>query len=63
MTAKMLESFSEFLKNGSGWTLKRVIKLDINFGKNKPVKGSSKIPLSKKLTNKGALINMDNELG
>ena len=61
MVAKMLESFSEFLKNESGWTLKRIIKLDINFGRNKPVKGSSKILLPKKLANKGALINMDNE--
>ena len=42
-------------------TLKRVTKLDINIGKNKPVKGSLKIPLPKKLANKGALINMDNE--
>lgn len=39
MSAKMLEAFSAYLKNGSGCTLKRVLKLDITFSKNKPVKG------------------------
>ena len=61
MTAKMLESFLEFLKNGSGSTLKRVIKLDINFCKNKPVKGSSKILVPEVLRMKNTLINMENE--
>ena len=61
MIAKMLESFSEFLKNGSGWTLKKIVRLDINVGKNKPVKGSSYAPLPNALRNKGALINMKNK--
>ena len=60
MVAKMLESFSAFLKSGSGWTLRRIIKLDITPAKNRPVKDSSYIPLPKVIRNKGALINMEN---
>ena len=61
MVAKMLESFSAFLKSGSGWTLKRIIKLDITPTKNKPIKGSLKSPLPKELKRKNTLINMNNE--
>ena len=61
MVAKILESFSAFLKSGSGWTLKRIIKLDITPAKNKPIKGSLKSPLPKELRRKNTLINMNNE--
>ena len=61
MSAKMFEAFSTFKKNGSGWTLKRVIKLDITFSKNKPLKGSSYIPLPKGLKGSNCLINVKNE--
>ena len=61
MVAKMLESFSAFLMSGSGWTLKRIIKLDITPAKNKPLKGSSKILLPVGLTGGKKLINMNNE--
>ena len=61
MVAKMLESFSAFLKNGSGWTLKRIIKLDITPARNEPVKGSSYIPLPKVLKDKKSLINIENK--
>ena len=33
MMAKMLESFSEYLRNGSEWMFKRVIRLDITFSR------------------------------
>ena len=61
MVAKILESFLAFLKNGSGWTLKRIIKLDITPAKNKPVKGSSYVSLPEVLRRKNMLINMKNE--
>ena len=41
MVRKMMESFSAFLKDGSGWMFKRIIRLEITPAKNKPVKGSS----------------------
>ena len=58
---KILESFSTYLKNGSGWVLKKVVRLDITLSKFEPMKGSSYIPLPKKMKNKGAIINMKNE--
>lgn len=57
----MLEAFLAYLKNGSGWTLKSVLKLDITFSKNKPVKGSSYILLPKGLRGTGCLINVQNK--
>ena len=61
MSDRVLESFAQYQKNGSGWTLKSVEHLDVRVLKNKPLKGSSYIPLPKKLKNKGAVINMDND--
>ena len=61
MSTKMLEAFSAYLKNGSRWTLKRVLKLNITFSKNKPVKGSSYILLPKGLRGTGCLINVQNK--
>ena len=49
MIRKILESFSTYLKKGSGWMPKRVVRLDITVSKNKPAKGSSHIPLPKEL--------------
>ena len=61
MIMKILESFSTYLKKGSGWMLKRVVRLDITVSKNKPAKGSSHIPLPKELRRKNTLINMKND--
>ena len=61
MKTKILESFSTYLKNGSGWVLKKVIRLDITLSKFKSMKGSSYIPLPNAVKNKGAIINMKNE--
>ena len=60
MVAKILESFSAYLKKGSGWMLKGVVRLDITHAKNKPLKGSSHIPLPNGLGGKKTLINMQN---
>ena len=61
MITKVLEAFSTYLKNGSGWTLKRVVRLDITLSKLNPVKGSSYTGLSKSLKTRKALINMKND--
>ena len=61
MVSKILESFSAYLKKGSGWTLKRVVRLNITRGRNKPFKGSSKIPLPEGLRGTKKLINMANK--
>ena len=44
MTTKILESFATYLKNGSGWFLKNVVRLDLTLSKLNPLKGSSYIP-------------------
>ena len=59
MITKILESFAKYLKNGCGWRLKRVVRLDISVSKLKPLKGSSHIP--KFLKEKKAVINMKNK--
>ena len=61
MRTKILESFSTYLKNGSGWVLKKVVRLDITLSKFRSMKGSSYIPLPSAVRNKGAVINMKNE--
>ena len=61
MTTKILESFATYLKNGSGWFLKNVVRLDITLSKLNPLKGSSQIPLPDWILKKKALINMENE--
>ena len=40
MVADILEAFSTYLRNGSGWALRRVVRLDITISKLNPLKGS-----------------------
>ena len=61
MTTKILESFASFLINGSGWTLKNVIGLNITYSRLRLLRGSSHISLPEKILRKKALINMENE--
>ena len=60
MTAKMLESFSAYLKKGSGWMFKIILRLKITLSENKPVRGSSYIPLPKGLKTR-SFINVKNK--
>ena len=61
MVAKMLEAFATYLRNGSGWMLKRVVRLDITLSRLRPLRGSSHIELPKVIAKRKALINMKNE--
>ena len=60
MREKMLESFSEYQKRGSGWRVSRVVMLEIHIGKFIPLSGSGKCTLPKKIADKKAIINMEN---
>ena len=42
---KIPSSFSDFQSKGSGWVLDKVLHLDLNIAKYKPLKGSSYLPL------------------
>lgn len=46
---------------GSGFTLSKIIRLDVQVNKYEPLKGSSYIPTPEKLKKKRALINVVNE--
>ena len=61
IVTKILESFASYLKNGSGWVLKRVVRLDITLSRLRHLRGSSHIPLPKAIVKRKTLINMENE--
>ena len=59
MILKMLESHANYLKNGSGWRLKKVLKLTIKLSRKRPLRGSSYLPHPEGL-NTRSLINIEN---
>ena len=61
MTQEMIEAMENYNKRGSNWIFKRVIRLDVNFVRWKPLGGSAWIPLPEKLAQKKAIINMKNK--
>ena len=61
MKDKIIESFANYLRRGSGWRLKRVVKLIITKSRLNELRGSSHIPLPPKIRNRKALINMENK--
>ena len=60
MREKMLESFPEYQRRGSGWRVSRVVMLEIHIGKFIPLSGSGQCPLPKKIVKKKAVVNMEN---
>ena len=60
MKEKMLEALAGYLKNGSGWRLRKVLKLTIKLSKNDPLRGSSYLPHPEGLNTK-SLINIRNK--
>ena len=61
MVAKILEAFATYLKNGSGWVLESVVRLDITLYRLRPLRGSSYIKLPKVISKRRAVINMENK--
>jgi hypothetical protein len=61
MREKMLKSFSEYQRRGSGWRLRRVNQLEIHIGEFQPLKGEKHKPLPKSIASKKAIINMKND--
>ena len=49
-TQKIMDDFENFIREGSGWVLEKVLKVFVNVGHYKPLKGKSFIPLPKGLT-------------
>ena len=58
---KMYTSFIEFHRQGSHWTIDKVVNLTIHMARYRPLKGSSYILLPIKLRSKHAIINIKNK--
>ena len=58
---KIINSFIEYQREGSNWTLDKVIRTNIHIVTYKPLKGSSYLPLPAKLANKKAIVNVQNQ--
>ena len=61
MVDRVLETLATFQRDGSNWTFKSIICLEIHTVVYEPLRGSSYIPLPPKLAQKKAIINMNNE--
>ena len=61
MLDRVLETLATFQRNGSNWTFKSIICLEIHTVAYEPLKGNSYILLPPKLAQKKAIINMKNE--
>jgi hypothetical protein len=61
MREKILKSFSEYQRRGSGWRLRRVTRLEIHIGEFRPLRGMKHEPLHKSIASKKAIINMKND--
>ena len=61
MVDRVMEAMATFQRDGSNWTFKSIICLEIHTVVYEPLKGNSYIPLPPKLAQKKAIINMVNE--
>ena len=60
MIKEILNTLGIYLKNGSGWYFKEVIRLEVHIVEYKAIKGGSYIPLPNFIMRKKAIINMEN---
>ena len=58
---KIIEDLEVYQKNGSGWYFKEVVQLEIHTVEFNPAKGSSYIPLPDWISNKKAIVNIQNK--
>ena len=58
---KIIEDLEVYQKNGSGWYFKEVHSLEIHTVDYNPMKGSSYIPLPDWISNKKAIVNIQNK--
>jgi len=58
---KIYTSFFEYQRQGSNWTVDKVMDFTIHMARYKPLKGSSYFPLPVKLRSKHAIINVKNK--
>ena len=61
MTERILEKMATFQSLGSGWRLYNIINIELHTVSYIPLRGETWIALPKELTNKNAIINMQNK--
>lgn len=57
---KQFIAFDEYIARGSGWTLKRVLHMDVHTIQYQPIRGSSYVQLPETLQNSHSIINIKN---
>lgn len=57
---KIIESLEKFMRDGSGWVIKKVLHLEIHTVRYSPLNGSSYIPLPKTLQHNCSILNVRN---
>jgi hypothetical protein len=57
---KIDKSFEQYMREGSGWTLDQITKLQVRIAPYSPLVGTSYMPLSKKLQAKKDFLNIQN---
>ena len=60
MLEKMMSVLASFNSLGSGWTLEKVLKVDVKFARFRPIHSSSYIALPSKNSNCRRLLNVRN---
>lgn len=60
MDEKIREKMAQWTSEKSGWTLKEIVKLQVNINKHRPLSGSQYTPLSAWIKAKKAVINVQN---
>ncbi|XP_020917577.1 uncharacterized protein LOC110254870 [Exaiptasia diaphana] len=60
VNGKIISALMAYQKEGSGWTLSQVLQVNLNVAQYSPIKGSSYVPLPKKLRDKKAIVNIKN---
>jgi len=58
---KMFTSFLEFQREGSNWTVDKVMNVNLHIVQYQPLQGSSYIPLPAKLAIKKVIVNVQNQ--
>ena len=54
----ILKQFENFCQRDSEWSVKKILKLGINFARNKPIRAGSFIPTPTKFSNSNFLLNI-----
>ena len=60
MVEKMINLLATFNSLGIGWTLEKVLKVDVKFARFRPIHNSSYIALPSKIANCRGLLNVRN---